>query len=271
MSPKVKKKISRKFWGYLYTMEVINFFKFIEQKYPKYNYDVFSKKPGRAYPIEGEGELIDGKKYGKFIKYRGGGRIESIETFKNDSENGKCVYYDVNGNISWEVNFKGGLKQGEEISYREDGTIIKMLTYKHHSIDGPYKEYYGNGTLRSEGVYGRVNDGIRGVGNVGVQIEYYRNGNPELMINHDTHERIKYYETGVKMFELVKTDGDSNYKLIEYHSNGNLLKVQHLQIREHKSFTDTIRKRVLHGESIYYDNNGNERMRELYKDGYLVP
>lgn len=214
--------------------------------------------------------MIDGKKYGKFVTYIAGGHLESIETFKNDIENGMSTRYYINGNISSEVNFKDGLKDGEEKSYREDGTIGKMLTYKNNLINGPYKEYYKDGTLKSEGVYGKVNDQIRGVGNVGVQIDYYRNGNPERMINHDTHEFIKYYETGVKELERIKIDGDRNYKLIEYRSNGNVSKVQHLQIREHKSFRDVVQKRVLHGVSIYYDYNGNESARELYKDGQLV-
>lgn len=257
-------------------MDVINFFKFIEQKYPEYDYATFSKKPGRAYPIEGEGELIDGIRYGKFITYRQGGRIERIETYEDGLENGKSTLFHDNGVVSSEGYFVNGIRQGELTTYREDGTKNRMHTYKNNLINGPYKEYYEDGTLKSEGVHGKVEGrNIFGHGDVGTKIDYFRNGNLQRIKNYDTDEFIKYYETGVKELERIKIDDDDNYKLIAYHPNGNLSSIKHFQIRqEEKSFSPsivtTVRTKVLHGENIYYDINGNERVRELFRDGKFI-
>lgn len=105
-------------------------------------------------------------------------------------------YYEENGKIRSEVEYKNGKLEGITKGYYKNGQLAYSATYKDDKRHGVEKWYYDDGALLRESAY------INGEKN-GIEKTYYRNGNLSSQANYENGKRVG----------ITKT----------YYSNGNLL------------------------------------------------
>ena len=84
------------------------------------------------------------------------------------------IYYDMNGKLQEESNYKMGKKDGKATWFTTEGKLIAEYVYKNGDLDGPQIAYYGNGTTKQiEEFY------VKGK-HLGDYKEFYENGNIKL-------------------------------------------------------------------------------------------
>jgi uncharacterized protein len=161
--------------------------------------DKFRFKQGKWFTfytngnIKEEGNYRDDKKDGYFKDYSENGDLISVTKYINDikqEEAEEVTKLDIqneyypDGRIKATATYRNGVPEGIRREYNTTGTIIKSMIYKNGLVlgegivledgskDGHWKEYYTDGSLRSEGEY-RENKPV------GEWKYYYPNGKME--------------------------------------------------------------------------------------------
>jgi len=128
--------------------------------------------------IKSEISWKKGKKHGVTTKYFKDGNIKEERYYNNGFLEGVRRTFYKNGNPEGEWNYANGRLNGDVRYYSKDRKIIleerfkngKVLDKNGNLFSGAYKQYYDDGTIKSETMYnnGEVS---------GLQKEYYLNGN----------------------------------------------------------------------------------------------
>ena len=74
-----------------------------------------------------EGELVDGKRHGKWIYYYENGFIWSEGKYRNGIREGYSLVYYKNGQKKITGQYKKNLRYGEWKVYEEDGSLVKAI------------------------------------------------------------------------------------------------------------------------------------------------
>ena len=165
-------------------MGVINFFKFIGEKNPNYQWEDIKKKfqdDGMELPIDGKGDIINGKKNGVFVTH-------AIDWDVNDI--GKHSTY-----LSKKWTYKDGTPNGPFAEYHPNGLVKKVGNHKDGNLDGELKLYYPNREIK--------------------MVEHYING-------RKNGKQILYFADGVVNSEVDYVGGRKTGEHIVYHWNGQI-------------------------------------------------
>ena len=142
--------------------------------------------PEKGYPENGkieEGNYIDGRKNGVWVKYHKDGKTPRLKgDYVDNRPNGAYVKYYENGQPMEEGTFSSGKHVEVFKRYYEDGTISQEKTFNADGKEeGVIRYYYPNGQVEFE--YNKKN-GVT----VGKAVRYYENG--------DVKEELTYSEDG---------------------------------------------------------------------------
>jgi antitoxin component YwqK of YwqJK toxin-antitoxin module len=133
------------------------------------------------------------------VERDGDGHIQSEIHYINDSiKHGTARYYDRNGKLREEIDYKNGLKDGWIKIYYPDGKMEGKGQFKDGLREGLKFLYYDNEKLKEESNW--LKD--RAFGNA---YFFYKNGKIETFNSYDFHEHnrylIKYDSNGAKLRE----------------------------------------------------------------------
>ncbi|MCX8042552.1 MAG: toxin-antitoxin system YwqK family antitoxin [Desulfobacterota bacterium] len=144
------------------------------------------------------GEITYGKEEIK-IEYYPDGSIKAELRYENGVLNGISRKYDEEGNLS-EIEYRNGVRHGMSRHYFGSTTdhIRREVMFEHDKANGPFREYYRNGTLKTE--HQRIDGKPEGESK-----DYYENGALFVVKNYKNGKidgvAQMYYDTG----ELMKT------------------------------------------------------------------
>ena len=83
---------------------------------------------------------------GTYKIYYPNGNVKMEVKSKNGKPDGLGRFYDEDGNIVFEGNFKNGLMNGKMLNFYPDGSIHNEINYTNGKPDGLYKTYNQDGT-----------------------------------------------------------------------------------------------------------------------------
>ncbi|MEU9322185.1 hypothetical protein [Streptomyces sp. NPDC048295] len=94
-----------------------------------------------------------------------------------------------------EVVFRRGERFTGEVVEHQQGALVSLVTYEDGVEDGPSREWYMDGTLRSDGV-------LRGGFPVGECRDWHPNGRPAA--------RVLLSANGLRQLEITEWDDEGN-------------------------------------------------------------
>ncbi len=221
--------------------------------------------------IKYEGVFKNGVPIGEFKRYNEKGKLSSTLVYSEDGlrtaaylyqENGKRLatgvyvnqkkdslwrFFDKDGVLFAEENFKEGIQHGLSKEYYPNGNIHFERNYEEGKIVGLYKEYYPNGQLRSKKTYENGNP-------TGAIVIYYDNGVPKIMGRYNQglkNGTWKFYDRRAK---IVKT---------EEHENGNMIYTSEELVSYWNDSLQIVRTREK------FDKNGRSYFKSYYPSGEL--
>jgi antitoxin component YwqK of YwqJK toxin-antitoxin module len=238
-------------------MDVINFFRFIEDRRPEYTWEEVKnnlKDKGEEIPLEDEGGgYLDGKKNGVFVRYSENQYADLIfddedikhvpyitkkVTYKNGSLNGPYTQYYSTNQPHLVGNYKGGNWDGEVKYYSPDGNVIRIVHYK-NGIEHGKNTKYDNGVVTHETNYV---DGYKD----GEEINYYPSGQIESKITYKKGFKngpyVIYYQNG-DLQMTANYDGEKEKGITTLYGKNN---------KPYTTFNHETRERTM------YDNDGNK-------------
>lgn len=202
------------------------------------------------------------------------GNKTSVGTYDREGmQQGRGVYYYINGTVSAEAEYKDGMLHGKRTTYYSNGAKKDEVTYQDDQLDGYYKEWYPNGKLKEEGWYVEgqrqgTHISYRATGDVSSKIYYlnddqygfteyyYPNGKLDYVQRFDYDwitAVIQYDTTGKPLLDISMPDGNSDFKFVNY--NG-------------KPMIDgKYRNNFLHNEYKAFYGDGTVRFINYYKHG----
>ena len=74
-----------------------------------------------------EGQLVNGKRHGKWIYYHDNGFVWSEGKYKHGKRDGHSIVYFKNGRTKLQGQYKNDLKVGTWKAWREDGSFIRSI------------------------------------------------------------------------------------------------------------------------------------------------
>jgi antitoxin component YwqK of YwqJK toxin-antitoxin module len=168
----------------------------------------------------------DGLRTGKWVYRRAEtGKISSIEYYTAGKRNGLCIYYDKNGRLESEIEYRDGLIHGTFRFYSPTGRkevaqfvngkregFTRYYNYKGELTDeDEYRTNVRNGVRRIYSARGRVvmeTTYVNGSEN-GTRRSYKDNEKKELVLEadfvNDKRTEIRYYKNG-KLIKTIKDD-----------------------------------------------------------------
>lgn len=192
--------------------------------------------------VKTEGNYRDDKRNGYFKEYDEKGMLTDVSKYVNDvrqEEAPELVKLDVrtdyypDGKVKTRASYKGEVPEGIRREYDESGQVTAAFTFTGGVItaegiiddegvkDGPWKEYYTNGTLKSEGVY---RNGKR----TGKWRFYHTNGALEQEGNYNNQGNSEgqwkwYYDDGLILREENFVNGKPEGIFTEFDEKGNVI------------------------------------------------
>jgi antitoxin component YwqK of YwqJK toxin-antitoxin module len=138
-----------------------------------------------------EGVFINKIKDGKWLYYNNDGKLIAEDNYKNGKKNGiSKLYSSQDGTLLKEEPWENNVLHGEYKEYYTTGQLRLKWNYKKGKIDGPYESYYVNGSVWNKGQY------VAGLRH-GTWICYDREGN-ELKVEEFDKQKVKRTVLGFK-------------------------------------------------------------------------
>lgn len=274
------------------------------QIYGKRKMDIFGQqKNAVVYLNNGEpyymGEVINGKKEGKFKVVNSTGNATAEINYKNDELDGLQKYYDEKGNLIEEKSFVNGKLEGVRKEYYTNKMIGLVENYKNDKLEGISTSYnvnggkncelsytngeangtliclYPNGTKKSELNYknGKL-DGISTYYNVvgDITSQY------EFKDDERSGKSLQYFDGKVMKSEGEYANGKGVGTHKSYHSNGAVESEMYFTAGKlNKKTTYSANSKKYSDENYdsneilelaaYYDEDGNKYFEEKHKNG----
>jgi len=219
------------------------------------------------------GNIVAGKKEGKWIISDKYGNKKWEVTYRNDLLEGKGIFYHSNGKIQAEKTFHNGLLHGPFKTYYENGNLEQELDYRndllegkatiYHTLGGKANElefkngkrtgnqtlYFENGTRKYQGNF--INDLIEGE-----SVEYYSDGSVETKVtslkNYYNGTKTDYYPNGKMKSVENFANGDYTGDQVYYYPNG---KKSHILVYKNKKLNGTSKEYFGDNEAVTSENN----------------
>jgi uncharacterized protein len=222
--------------------------------------------------IRVEGTYKDDRKDGYFKEYAENGDLLTVSKYINDvkQENAEEItkldirneYY-PDGKIRASATYRDDVPEGIRREYNEEGRIVKSFLYKDGIVlgegiikedgtrDGHWKEFYADGTLRSEGDYKEGKP-------AGDWKYFYPNGKLEQAGRYTSTGKFQgswkwYFDTGQLMLEEEYAGGVKDGIHTEYDENG--------KITEEGEYVKGLE------DGPWYTIEGDYLERGVYRDG----
>lgn len=223
-----------------------------EKKYKADFYNGIIKEYNSKGILINESNYAEGILVGKSNTfYNDGAKKTELELDEKGKQNGFQKYYDYDGKLYLQNDFKKGNYAGYKY-FDKEGKIISEATLKGNQL--PYKAYTADGTLQSEGLYKDSNkEG---------EWKYYDNyGNLESKVTYVKDKMVgtlyNYFENGNVKEEMVYKDGLKHGKYTQYYING---KIQ----SEGQYYND-----LAYGEWKFYNQLGKMYRNSFYENDEL--
>jgi len=175
----------------------------------------FSEKPitGRVYIKFGEkdnlkkvyfGNLLNGKKDGRWTIWFDNGRRSSEGTYKDGKEDGLFTEWYENGKKEIEITIKDGEIDGLMTQWYKNGQKLSERTYKNGKEDGLYTQWFENGQKEYEKTFknGEID---------GLETTWSENGKKKTEVTFKNGEInglwTEWFENGQKETEGTYKDG----------------------------------------------------------------
>lgn len=209
-----------------------------------------------------EVNFTDGKLYGLMTIWDKNGIKVADAFFRNDTLLGGSNTYYKNGDIASKMFFNMNVQDNISWRYYENEKIMEAIEYCNGKPFGIYKSWYESVVLAFEGCC-TGKDQYEGSFAL-----YHENGEIALsgyckdntfykkdMLTPYNGECHVFYNTGIMAIRINFVDGKIHDKLEKWYSNKKLLLVKNMK------------HGMLHGETVYYTNNGDILSKEVYKNG----
>jgi len=233
-----------------------------------------------------EGNFNHGLKNGYFKEYDRKGNLVSVSKYVNGEKEHKVeeiskldvkTDYWSNGKPKIVATYKNGVPEGVRREYNEKGKIEKSYIFHNGKMvaegiftdaglhEGTWKEYYEDGSLKSEGDY--ENDKKTGLWKY-----YYPNGQIEETGTYDKTgpegKWLWYYPSGKLLRELTYYQGKKDGNIMEYDEYNNLI-LQGEYIEDKREGTWIYQVGDAKQQTQYSDDLKNGWDRIYSKDGAL--
>ncbi|MCW3072473.1 MAG: tetratricopeptide repeat protein [Bacteroidetes bacterium] len=221
--------------------------------------------------------MVNQKYEGPFIQYYNNGHIMEKSTFKENNRSGKYEsYYNYpEKTLKSEATYEKGIAVGEFKSYYRNGKQDEIGSYKKNgNKDGLWKEFYDNGSLRSEENFsdGKWDGSSKYYDDAGRMIEEY-------IYKNDILQEYKAYDPTGKVVYQNKKDGKNNYDAQLYYSNANKKREGRVQggkltgvwkdynMNGFITSEDNYAAGKKDGKSVTYHENGKVKAETDYSEG----
>jgi antitoxin component YwqK of YwqJK toxin-antitoxin module len=234
-----------------------------------------------------EGTFSHGLKNGYFKEYDRNGNLISVVKYVNGEKEEKTeeltqldikTDYWPNGKPKIVATYKNGVPEGVRREYNENGEVEKSYIFKNGKIiaegiltdggkrEGLWKEYYLDGSLKSEGNY--KNDKKTGKWKY-----YYPNGQLEETGEYENGKPVGkwlwYYPSGKLLREMSYYEGKPDGAFTEYDEDGNVtLKGEYLEGKREGKWVYSVGD--TREETMYSDDLKNGWDRIYSEDGTLL-
>lgn len=232
-----------------------------------------------------EGKYLEKERDSVWTFYSQAGVLTSREAYSEGEKQGLTEIYYEDGSVSEKIHFVDDVKHGVWEQYFPDGnpklkaTVVDGVMY-----DGEYITYYPDGTKMMEGEYvdGKKESSwyhFNEDGSIEVIYVYrsdkvvekhFKNGTFETYWPNDIKRSVYSYKDGEKHGPFQEWYNQGEWRDEERVDNfGNRYPVQKLydtQLRMKGKY----RNGELHGEVIYYDEDGSVEKTEVYQEGELI-
>ncbi|HLP18660.1 MAG TPA: tetratricopeptide repeat protein [Chitinophagales bacterium] len=226
--------------------------------------------------VKQEGEFKNDKPVGPWKLYYRNGQLDEITTYNdNGNEEGKQQYFDTDGKLYYEAEYKNGrMTQFKFID--KTGQVLADTKLK---AKQDIKTYYAEGMPRWSGA---MENGKRN----GLWKEYTRDGLLASEYNYDdgvlTGKAKVYFKNGKVYKDLNYKKGNLHGEYREYFSNGQLFKSAWYEdgdgFGDVNTYTNTglkdrfytLFKGKVTGINYNYDIEGKLNVTEKYDDGYFT-
>lgn len=234
-----------------------------------------------------EGNFNHGLKNGYFKEYDRKGNLVSVSKYVNGEKEHKVeelskldvkTDYWPNGKPKIVATYKNGVPEGVRREYDKKGKIQKSYIFHNGKMvaegiftdaglrEGTWKEYYEDGSLKSEGNY--ENDKKTGLWKY-----YYPNGQLEETGTYDKTgpegKWLWYYPSGKLLRELTYYQGKKDGNIIEYDESKNVI-LQGEYIEDKREGTWIYQVGDAKQQTQYSDDLKNGWDRIYSKDGTLL-
>lgn len=182
--------------------------------------------------------------------------LNTNDTIKKTKGNSTELTIKNKNGITLEViRLKGGLKEGIQEKYYTDGKVLSKISFTRNHYNGDYIMYDNQGEIRELRTYKYIK--IKEHSVLHGKYETYSRGNPSLKSNYKDsllHGKYQTFRNDGK-YKLVTNYEKGlikGYKISYNYLGGISGKVKYVIIVE-----DSVKKSVMDGPYVYYENGGN--------------
>lgn len=242
----------------------------------------------REGTVISKGNYKNQKKHGEWLYYDDKGVVRALETYENDVLDGKFVVYYYNGQVSEETTFSLGKREGICREYFLTGELKSERTFSAGVENGEILAYDAPNVLLYKG---QMKNGKA----VGEWHYYLPNGKVEFRLLYDDFgkelvrkmengEEETFYDSGIPKTYYEYKNGMKHGIFEEYYNKGDFVRKEVIPTEQGQplewveSLENTqlkvegqYRMGKLHGEIIYYNEDGTISKTEVYEHGVLIP
>jgi len=234
-----------------------------------------------------KGTYSNQKKHGEWLYYDEEGILRALETYKLDVLHGDFIIYYYNGTVSEQGVFEDGNREGIHSEYFHSGELKSQTTFKSGIENGEilawnapnvklYKGQMNNGIAVGEWHF-YLSDG---------RIEYrllYDDSGVEIRRKYENGEQEEFYNSGIPKAFYEYKNGKKNGPFQEFYNRGDYVQREimpseqgePIEIKQTLENTQVkiegeYRMGNLHGEVLYFKENGMLEKTEVYEHGELL-
>ncbi|MGQ1787281.1 MULTISPECIES: tetratricopeptide repeat protein [unclassified Saccharicrinis] len=200
--------------------------------------------------INAVGHIKGGYYEGDLIWDHPNGRTLSKRSYLNHKRHGEYFHYYANGSVKSRESYLNGKKVGKGVKYYENGNLKEEVNYFNGEKDAEAKYYDEDKTLE-------LTENYRNGELHGDVIQYDISGDVIIKLIFEENELMayQYLKNGLYTDTIPITNGD--YKIEAYFNNGK------------KSYEQSFKNFLPHGDRIKYYSNGKIRQKNSFKNGML--
>ncbi len=194
------------------------------------------------------------------------GKKKSRAEFKGGRLNGKVTIWHKTGEKSSQIHYKDGIRVGTEYHWYPTGVKKLEINYDEKGLPtGICKEYFDNGSLKSEGKYLKGRE-------EGLHKWYFLNGNLDQTVQYVdglANGKVKHYYKNKKMkMNADYKDGEPHGMMKLYYEDGSRKReTNYSNGKEHGKDLLWSKKNILLEERKY--ENGEEIVFKNYRSGAI--